>query len=89
MNNETNKNIVSCIAYLKSHGYEVFKKNDSNIGKWVAYKRQGMDCILHGKIIGGNASCYTIRKKNHGKDYAGIDKIIAFFDDKTECYNMR
>ena len=91
IDNSIDKNIAACIAYLKRHGYEVIKKTaaDDNIGKWVAYRREGMNCVLHGKIIGGNAFGYTVRKKNHSRDFIGFDGIIAFFDDKKECYNMK
>ena len=46
-----NEKINACILYLRSKGYEVHKRNDSRIGQWVAYKREGMEPILHGKVI--------------------------------------
>lgn len=89
MDKKTRKTIHACIVYLKHHGYEVREKEGNKVGKWAAYRKVGMEPILHGKIIYDYTSCYLIRRKNGCNDIVGFDEIIDFFDDKSDCYNIR
>ena len=90
MDNKTKEFIDACIVYLKYHGYEVHDKRDNDkVGKWVAYKRDGMTPILHGKVINVDNGVYHIKKKNRCKDFVRIDNVIDFFDNKEECYSVR
>jgi hypothetical protein len=86
----TQRKIDECIQFLKEHGYTVQKVKDveSYIGKWVAYRREGMEPILHGKVVGYNG-CLHIKKKNNGKDFANLENVIQFFDSKEECYAFK
>ena len=89
MDDKTRKYIHACIVYLKNHGYEVHERSGNKVGKWVAYKREGIEPILHGKIIHDYVSCYRVKRKNGYEDIVGLDKIIDFFDSKNECYRRR
>ena len=89
MDDKTKKTIHACIVYLKNHGYEVHEREGNKMGKWVAYKKNGMNCVLHGKIIYDYVSCYCVKRKNACKDIVGLDEIIDFFDNKEECYNIQ
>lgn len=89
MDDKTKKTIHACIVYLKNHGYDVHEREENKIDKWVAYKKNGMNCVLHGKIIYDYASCYCVKRKNGCKDIVGLDRIIDFFDSKEECYNIQ
>lgn len=89
MDELTNKNIHACIVYLKNHGYEVHERAGNKCGKWVAYRKEGIEPILHGKITHDYVSCYNVRRKNAVNDFVGLDQVIEFFDNKTDCYNLR
>lgn len=89
MDDKTKKTIYACIAYLKNHGYEVHEREGNKVDKWVAYRRDGMDCILHGRVIYDYVSSYCVKRKNAYKDFVGLDDVIEFFDSKEECYKVR
>lgn len=89
MDDKVKKTIHACIVYLKNHGYEVYERDNNKVGKWVAYRKEGIDYILHGRIIYDYTSCYCVKRKNAVKDIIGLDKVIEFFDNKADCYSMR
>ena len=89
MDEKTKKTIHACIVYLQNHGYEVREREGNKMDKWVAYRKNGMDCILHGKVIYDYVSCFCIKRKNGYTDMVGLDEIIEFYDDKKECYNRQ
>lgn len=88
IDDKTKEVIYECITFLKGYGFEVTER-DSKIGKWVAYKRDGMLPVLHGKIIRDYGGTYCIKKKNGNIDFVGINGVIEFFDNKKECYAMK
>lgn len=89
MEKKTCEKICKCINYLKEYGYEVYKREDSNIGKWVAFRQEGMPMVLHGKIIDKYNTCYVIKCKNGQKGFAGLEDIIGLYDSKAECYSVK
>lgn len=57
--------------------------------KWIAYHREGMSQILHGKCIRQNLNClYIKKKKGRRMDYIDVSQIIKVFDNKKECYEF-
>ena len=89
MDDKTKKTIHACIVYLKNHGYEVHERDGNKVGKWVAYRKEGTEPILHGKIIHDYVSCYRVKRKNSYEDIVSLDEVIDFFDNKEECYSVR
>jgi hypothetical protein len=89
VDDKTKKTIYACIVYLKNHGYEVREREGNKVGKWVTYKKDGMNCVLHGKIIYDYVSCYCVKRKNACTDIIGLDNIIDFFNSKEECYSIQ
>ena len=84
--------IMKFFADIKKHdvaSYDIplieFRKKN----QWVAYRKEGMDCILHGKIIRECSYGYCVKRKNAYKDFIRFEDIIEFFDNKEECYKVR
>ncbi len=63
--------------------------NHDKIGKWVAFKQEGMKQILHGKVFATNNSCIKIKCKNGQRRYISLEDCYKFFDSKSECYNFK
>lgn len=59
------------------------------IGKWIAFKQEGMPMVLHGKIIYDCKTYFVIKCKNGQKRFAGLEDIIGLYDSKSECYSIR
>lgn len=63
------------------------------IGKWVAYRKDGMRQVLHGKVTRTYTTTFgtilRVKRKNACEDGVSIDEVVAFFDDKKTCYNVR
>lgn len=79
--------INEAIDFLKSNGYKVKKNYDYLIGKWVAFRQEGMDCILHGKVTDISDDVYCIVKcKNRYKRFVNVKDIIEFCNNKEDCY---
>ena len=89
MENKTYEKIYECVNYLKEYGYEVYKRSDSKVNKWIAFRQEGMPCVLHGKIIHDCGTYYVIKCKNGQKRFAGLNDVIDFYDSKAECYSIR
>lgn len=85
-----NQRISSAIALLESYGYTVTKNYPNLVGKWVAFRQDGMSQILHGKVadISKNGCC-TIRCKNGERRYINVVDVIEFCDDKKSCYKIK
>lgn len=81
--------IYYCINYLKNHGYDVKERDGNKMGKWVAFRQEGMDCILHGRVINDYVGTYRVRCKNACKRTVGLDEVIGFYDTKQECYSVK
>ena len=72
---------------------EVWKPNSQilfeKIGKWVAFKQEGMKEILHGKVMSVHFSFMKIKCKNGCWRYVALNECYKFFDNKNECYNFK
>lgn len=72
---------------------EVWKPNSQilydKIGKWVAFKQEGIKQILHGKVMGVYGACIKIKCKNGCWRFANLKECYKFFNDKNECYNFK
>ena len=82
--------IRSSIAFLESNGYIVTKDYSKLIGKWAAFRQEGMIPILHGKVktVSINGCC-SIKCKNGCMRYVDVDQVIEFCNDKQLCYMIR
>lgn len=82
--------IINIINYLEQRGYKVVKDNSSVVGKWVAFRQEGMEPILHGRVrnVTTIGTC-AIRCKNGERRFCNVEDILAFFDNKKECYEYR
>jgi len=89
MDERTKETIYQCIVFLKNHGYEVKERNGHKVGKWVAFRQDGIDCILHGKVICDYVGSYCVRCKNACRRYVSLNQIVAFYDSKQECYKHK
>lgn len=86
------KDIVAAITFLRQNGYAVEKAemDIQNIGKWVAFRQDGMNQILHGKVIAiSDVDVCTIKCKNGACRWACKENIIGFYDNKQECYAVK
>lgn len=62
------------------------------IGKWVAFKQEGMQQVLHGKVIkltGMSDDCFVVKCKNGERRYVNMNDCYKFFDSKKECYEFK
>ena len=82
--------IRSSIAFLESNGYVVTKTYSSLIGKWAAFRQDGMIPILHGKVIEVFPNgCCKIKCKNACYRYVNINDVIEFCNTKDLCYMIK
>ena len=82
--------ISSSIAFLESNGYMVTKDYSKLIGKWAAFRQEGMQPILHGKVKDISfKGCCSIKCKNWYMIYVNVDEVIEFCNDKQLCYMIR
>lgn len=72
---------------------EVWKPNDQlysdKIGKWIAFKQEGMEPVLHGQVKGVNGTCMKVKCKNACLRFASLKDCYKFFDEKRECYDFK
>ena len=82
--------INSSIAFLEANGYKVIQNYDYLIGKWAAFRQEGMIPILHGKVMDvyPNGSC-KIKCKNAHYRYPSVNSVIEFCDSKELCYMIK
>ena len=84
--------INEAIVFLKSHGYIVKKDFSSLIGKWVAFHQNGMQPVLHGKVIneiGKKDTLFKVKCKNSCYRFVHMDDVIEFCDNKQDCYAIK
>lgn len=62
---------------------------ESRVGKWVAFLQEGMNCVLHGKVIVDKGNILVVRNKNHCKRIVEINHVIDFYDSKEDCYSVK
>lgn len=63
------------------------KLKEATLGKWVTFRQEGMEQILHGKIIDVTSNGeFTMKCKNGQKRGASLEDIYEIFDTKKECY---
>ena len=65
------------------------KNTKINVGKWVAFRQEGMPMVLHGKVITNCGTCYMVKCKNGCKRFPGLEDVIGFYDSKEECYSVK
>ena len=82
--------IYAAIELLEHNGYVVKKDFSSLIGKWVAFRQDGMNVILHGKVCDiFNYEVFKIKCKNGCNRYCSMKNTIEFFDNKHDCYVVK
>ena len=82
--------INAAINLLKQNGYIVKKDYSSYRGKWVAFYQEGMNPVLHGKIVDIKYnSCFVIKCKNGEYRYASKNDIVSIHNNKQECYMVK
>ena len=82
--------IKSSIALLEANGYIVTKDYSNLIGKWAAFRQEGMSPILHGKVIEvKQGGCCVIKCKNSYYRYVNVNCVIEFCDSKDLCYAIK
>ena len=82
--------IINIINYLEQRGYKVIKDNSSVVGKWMAFRQEGMEPILHGRVrsVTDVGTC-VIRCKNGERRFCNVKDVLKFFDNKRECYEYK
>lgn len=82
--------ISEAIEFLKRHNYKIFKDRSNLVDKWVAFRWQGMEPILHGQIytvaLGGTCG---IKCKNGSRKWITEKDILKIFNNKKECYEYK
>lgn len=72
---------------------EVWMPKDSlykdKLHKWVAFKQEGMSCVLHGKVVETYGDGIVAQCKNGCERYVNIQNCYKFFDKKEECYSYK
>ena len=82
--------IKSSIAFLETNGYKVMQNYDNLLGKWAAFRQEGMIPILHGKVIDVyQGGCCKIKCKNAYYRYVDVNRVIEFCDTKELCYMIK
>lgn len=59
------------------------------IGKWVAFHQDGMNEVLHGKIIDFISSFVVIKCKNNYIRYIPEKNIVGIYTNKQQCYSVK
>ena len=62
---------------------------ESRVGKWVAFTQDGMDCVLHGKVMEDRGNNFVVRNKSYRKRIVEINHVIDFYDSKEDCYSVK
>lgn len=86
---EKSRTVYDAIRFVKDNGYEVQKCHANHTGKWIAFRKPGLEPIQHGVIVKDRISHYLVKRKNGRTDLVSVYAVIKFFDNKTDCYNMR
>lgn len=72
--------IINIINYLEQRGYKVLKDNSSVVGKWMAFRQEGMEPILYGRVRSvTDAGTCVIRCKNGGKKILQCERCFEIF----------
>lgn len=82
------KNLLNEINKIDTY---MKKLKEATLGKWVAFRQEGMEPVLHGKIIDVNSNgVFTIKCKNGQKRAASLEEnIYDIFDTKGKCYKYK
>lgn len=82
--------IINIINYLEQRGYKVIKDNSSVVGKWMTFRQEGMEPILHGRVrsVTDAATC-VIRCKNGHRRFCDVKDVLKFFENKREYYEYK
>lgn len=63
--------------------------DESRVGKWVAFLQEGMNCVLHGKVMVDKGNILIVRNKSYRKRIVEARDVIGFYDSKEECYSVK
>ena len=65
-------------------GYSTF------VGKWIAFEQRGINKIMHGWIEDTilESELLVVKCKNRERRYIRAEQILAFFENKKECYEF-
>lgn len=78
------KNLLNEINKIDTY---MKKLKEDTLLKWIAFRQEGMEQILHGKIIDVTSNGeFTIKCKNGQRRGASLEDIYEMFDTKEECY---
>lgn len=79
------------VKFLTENGYIVIEDLQKYKNKWVAFRQEGMEPILHGKVIRtfSITEQLTIKCKNGCNRYIHKNAVIGFYDNKKECYEVK
>lgn len=85
------KEIQDAIKLLKENGYIIREDLSKYIGKWVAFRQEGMEPILHGKVIVARSinEYFGIKCKNGCMRYIDKNDVIGFYVNKKKCYEVK
>lgn len=88
MNNT--EQIIAAINFLNQNGYVVRMNLQKYINKWIAFTQQGMEPILHGRIISVSNfdEFFYVKCKNGEIRYPNVEDAIKFFDSKKSVMNL-
>lgn len=65
------------------------RTDESRVDKWVAFLQEGMNCVLHGKVMDDKGSTLVVRNKSYRKRIVEVSHVIGFYDLKEECYSVK
>lgn len=90
MEDTLRKEINKAIEFLRLHEFIVKEDYSCFEGKWVCFRQEGMEPILHGKVVSiSTDGLCTIKCKNGCKRWCNVDKILSWNDNKEDCYKFR
>lgn len=87
---DVEEKIKEAKEFLEANGYKVYKDYSCRIGKWVAFRQEGMKPVLHGRVVWINIfEHYKVRCKNGEIRFPKSYDIIGVYDNKSECYAVK
>lgn len=72
----------------KYYDLKLNNSSEKDIGKWIAFKQEGMTPVLHGKIVRTINDVYKIHCKN-GEYRFAKRKGARLFTSKEKCYKCK
>ena len=85
VNSMTEKETLEfCVNYLKERGYKIIKPVEDNVGKWIAFRQPGMNCILHGRIIYDQIDLFRVKNRSGHERWVELKNVLGFYDSRAE-----